>query len=45
LDLLTDHVLVAAREWERHLVEVDTGLPPDAPQDARPRPAYDPAMQ
>jgi hypothetical protein len=45
LDSLPDHVLVVAREWERHLVEIDTGLPPDAPQDARPRPAYDPATQ
>lgn len=45
LDSLPDHVLVAAREWERHLVEIDTGLPPDTSQDARPRPAYDPAKQ
>jgi hypothetical protein len=28
--------------WERHLIEVIHGLPPDAPPQARPRPAYDP---
>jgi transposase InsO family protein len=32
-----------ALTWERAVVEVDTGLPPGAPQGARPRPAYDPA--
>ncbi|WP_049566332.1 hypothetical protein [Streptomyces sp. SBT349] len=32
-----------ALAWERAVVEVDTGLPPDAPERARPRPAYDPA--
>jgi Mu transposase, C-terminal len=33
-----------ARWWERHLVEVETGLPPDAEPAARPRPGYDPAQ-
>src|ERR1022692_1521659 len=32
-----------AGEWERHVVEVETGLPPGAPPGATPRPAYDPA--
>ncbi|WP_369377833.1 TniB family NTP-binding protein [Streptomyces sp. cg36] len=38
----------AAREqalwWQRHIVEVMTGLPPGAPSDTRPRPEYDPAL-
>jgi hypothetical protein len=38
-------VVTAAREWERHVVEVDTGLPPDAARGARPRPEYDPALR
>jgi hypothetical protein len=33
-----------ARFWERHVVEVMTGLPPDAAEGARPRPGYDPAV-
>ncbi|MFD5669996.1 hypothetical protein ACFWIK_34510 [Streptomyces anthocyanicus] len=33
----------AAQAWWRAVVEVDTGLPPDAPAGARPRPMYDPA--
>ncbi|WP_239476520.1 helix-turn-helix domain-containing protein [Nocardia arizonensis] len=45
LDSLPDHVLEAAREWERHLVEIDTGLPPNAGADTRPRPDYDPATR
>lgn len=28
LDALPEHVVEAARTWERHLVEVETGLPP-----------------
>jgi putative transposase len=30
LDSLPGEVLAAARDWERHVVEVETGLPPDA---------------
>jgi len=41
LESLPGKVAGAAREWERHLVEVETGLPPDAPPGARPRPEYD----
>ncbi|WP_234389545.1 hypothetical protein [Streptomyces sp. CS149] len=33
----------AAQAWWRAVVEVDTGLPPDAPAGARPRSLYDPA--
>jgi putative transposase len=36
-------VLAAARDWERHVVEVQTGLPPDAPLGTVPRPGFDPA--
>ena len=43
LDGLPAKVLEDAREWERHLVEVETGLPPDPPEGASPRPEYDPA--
>jgi hypothetical protein len=32
-----------ARIWERHIIEVDTGLLPGRPSDAPPRPGYDPA--
>jgi hypothetical protein len=32
-----------ARWWERHVVELLHGLPPDAPAGAAPRPEYDPA--
>jgi putative transposase len=45
LDSLPAVVLAAAREWERHVVEVQVGLPPDAEPDAVPRPQYDPATQ
>ncbi|MDX3526957.1 hypothetical protein P1P75_11035 [Streptomyces sp. ID05-39B] len=31
--------------WQRHLVELLTGLPPDAPAGARLKPEYDPACQ
>ena len=44
LDGLPEEVLAEAREWERHLVEVETGLPPDAGPGAMPRPEYDPAV-
>jgi hypothetical protein len=45
LDSLPEDVLAAAREWERHVVEVQVGLPPDAAPDAAPRPEYDPTTQ
>ena len=43
LDALPEQVLAAAREWQRHVVEVQTGLGSDAEPGATPRPAYDPA--
>ena len=43
LDSLPAEVLAAAREWERHVVEVETGLPPGAAPGAAPRPGFDPA--
>ncbi|MFF2861185.1 hypothetical protein ACFVSX_14950 [Streptomyces rubiginosohelvolus] len=31
--------------WQRHLIELLTGLSPDAPAGIRPRPEYDPAAR
>ncbi len=46
---LLDHVPAAQTEevlwWHRHMVELRTGLPPDAPQGATPRPEYDPVTR
>jgi len=42
LDTVPGPVLARAQLWERHLIEVETGLPPDSAEDARPRPEYDP---
>jgi len=43
LDSLPAAVRDAAREWERHVVEVETGLPPGSEPGTTPRPEYDPA--
>ena len=43
LDGLPAKVLQDAGERERHLMEAETGLPPDPPQGVTPRPEYDPA--
>lgn len=43
LDAAPAAVVERARWWERHLVEVQTGLPADAEPGAIPRPGYDPA--
>lgn len=43
LDGLPEQVLEAAREWQRHIHEVETGLRPDAPPGTTQRPEYDPA--
>ncbi|WP_040871504.1 Mu transposase C-terminal domain-containing protein [Nocardia exalbida] len=32
-----------ARQWEYHLIELETGRPPGSDADTRPRPQYDPA--
>jgi transposase InsO family protein len=45
LDTVPGQVLARAQLWERHLVEVETGLPPDSAEDARPRPEYDPSWR
>jgi hypothetical protein len=42
LDGLPESVVQRARRWERHVVEVETGLPPDAPSGAEPRPEFNP---
>lgn len=42
LEALPEEVAQAARSWERHLIEVETGLGPEAPAGASPRPEYDP---
>jgi putative transposase len=44
LDAVADEVLAAAKQWERHLVEVEAGLPPGAPAGTKARPEYDPAI-
>jgi hypothetical protein len=42
LDGLPTAVLDAAREWERHVVEVETGLTPGSEPGAASRPGYEP---
>ena len=42
LDGLPEAAAAEALWWERHIVEVLRGLPPDAPPGAVPRPEYDP---
>lgn len=44
LEGLPADVVDAAREWERHVVEVETGLPPAAEPGAVPRDGFDPAL-
>src|SRR5712691_7941280 len=41
LGALPDEVVRVARDWERHLIELMTGVPPDASDGAAPRPEYD----
>lgn len=43
LEAVPAPVLERARWWERHIVEVETGRPPDAEADSAPAPDYDPA--
>jgi len=44
LDGLPEAAMAEALWWERHIVEVLRGLPPDAPPGAVPRPEYDPGL-
>ncbi len=44
LDGLPAQAVEEARWWERHIVEVLTGVPPDAGEGTIPRPEYDPAV-
>ncbi|MFD9865036.1 integrase [Streptomyces alboflavus] len=43
LDHLPKEAANRALWWQHHLIEILTGLPPDAPAGALPRPEYDPA--
>ena len=43
MDGLPVKALEQAREWERHILEVETGLPPGALPGATPRAGFDPA--
>jgi hypothetical protein len=44
LDGLPEEVVAEALWWERHIVEVLRGIPPDAPPGAFPKPEYDPRL-
>ena len=44
LDGLPDAAVAEALWWERHIVEVLRGLPPNAPPGTVPRPEYDPGL-
>jgi hypothetical protein len=44
LDDLPEEVVREARWWQRHIVEVLRGVPPDAEGGMVPRPEYDPAV-
>jgi hypothetical protein len=45
VDALPPSAVQQARFWEQHVVEVLTGLPPDAVEGTAPRPEYDPAWR
>jgi hypothetical protein len=45
LEALPEKAAAAAREWERHLAEVETGLPPGAEPGTAPRPEFDPVAR
>jgi hypothetical protein len=45
LSILPESAAGRAEWWERHVVELVTGLPPGAPPGSRPRPQYDPASR
>lgn len=43
LETLPSAAVAAAREWERHVIEVETGFVPGAPPDLPARNGFDPA--
>ena len=43
LEQLPEEVRASAQWWEQHVIEVLTGLPPDAVPGTAPRPEYDPS--
>ena len=45
LERLPAEAVETARWWERHLIEVITGVPPGSPPGTGPRPEYDPARR
>lgn len=45
MDSLPADIAEHARWWERHVVEVIRGIPPESSRAARPRPEYDPATR
>jgi putative transposase len=45
LDGLPADAVERVRWWERHIVEVITGVPPGVGREARPRPEYDPVTR
>ena len=45
LERLPAETVETARWWERHLIEVITGVPPGSPPGTGPRPEYDPARR
>lgn len=42
MDAVSEEVMARARAWEAHVIEVETGLAPDAGEGGQPAPAYDP---
>ena len=44
LDGLPEATVAEAQWWERHIVEVLRGIPPNAPPGTAPRPGYDPRL-
>ncbi|MEY9490914.1 transposase InsO family protein [Streptomyces calvus] len=44
LSLLSETEMKLVRDWERHLREVDDGVPPGAEEGTAPRPGYDPGQ-
>jgi putative transposase len=45
LAALPDEAAEQARWWERHVIEVITGVPPESARGTRPRPEYDPVTR